>query len=981
MLIALLMIPTIDSAEYRPDGTLVQGGQVVHNPAMDQHIFPHQDQHTYSNMLLMSYSATAVSNSVDPAFIQNPLSVIEGAMNNATTGRSAAILYLDQNPYVVDPNYTTYNQILTDATGTGYRTIIAADGNDYLAKASSRSSRGLVSAILRRIPNSGVFHAAKDPGGGGVIAMVRQSQEAVLHLRKVAGSNMFLHIAAGNKRGGVDTFLGTVALNSYKQKTTPVFMPGNASANTWLANASLSDISFDALHKASHNKVVGATPWLSPLIPSNGFTSKFIRTGSSPGTTVVARTFAFQPQITPGTTQPQTVPPTSESALLASLLGPAQAGSAKEHRAKMAISRIRKASSLVKTYVKQGRELNARAMAIIRSQVSISALQLKGSKYKNLCGQGLLIGDPVLVATGFESYSLEDFSYTSLKDSIHISRHFRSNQTDLLSAFGRSWFFNYDSRIIVGRKPLIRQRERATAELLEKAAGLDKRAEKETTKAHEALGIIRGPSPATTTSKLQSTGAFFNKNRSEPVAQSETADPDTMTEMTQLVNTIDNDKNELSAIVDNRIADAKEAADEARAEERRYPANPYPEDPSYYFGEGFVKLIDENGLPILFQQQQDGRYLPVTDNGSYTDIIFAVKDGFQLRDKNGGIREFGHSSGGVNLLVKTIDTNGNTTRFVRKDALLTKIIDPVGRNTTFTYTRDRLISSITDPLGRVRRYAYKSSLLTRYTDPMGYNWQYTYDNKARMTGRIDSQNNVYGYEYDGQDRIIRETDKEGHIISYSYDPAKRMTRMTDRLGRVTSYYYNAHNRVEKKIFPDGSEVVYGYDKRNNVTRYTDELGQITIFAYNDVNEIIRVVNSLGETQTAEYEPGFNKISRLTDQLGRSRYFNYDSHGNLIEVKHPDGSTVNIAYNKRGLPEIIVDENKRKTELSYDALGQLATVHHPDGSRQELTADVLGHITRVWGGASRTLGNERRVFTIKTNRYNQGTYLRLVCVKE
>lgn len=39
--------------------------------------------------------------------------------------------------------------------------------------------------------------------------------------------------------------------------------------------------------------------------------------------------YFINPQTTPNTTQPQTPPPTSESALLASLLGPAQTASIK----------------------------------------------------------------------------------------------------------------------------------------------------------------------------------------------------------------------------------------------------------------------------------------------------------------------------------------------------------------------------------------------------------------------------------------------------------------------------------------------------------------------------------------------------------------------------------------------------------------------------------------------------------------------------
>lgn len=73
---------------------------------------------------------------------------------------------------------------------------------------------------------------------------------------------------------------------------------------------------------------------------------------------------------------------------------------------------------------------------------------------------------------------------------ICTSRQFRSNQTDLNSSFGRSWFFNYDTNIGAGRKPLIQQREMFTADLQQQAQGLSDLAVVAVNKALEALDIV-----------------------------------------------------------------------------------------------------------------------------------------------------------------------------------------------------------------------------------------------------------------------------------------------------------------------------------------------------------------------------------------------------------------------------------------------------------------------------------------------------------
>lgn len=163
---------------------------------------------------------------------------------------------------------------------------------------------------------------------------------------------------------------------------------------------------------------------------------------------------------------------------------------------------------------------------------------------------------------------------------------------------------------------------------------------------------------------------------------------------------------EIETLVAGFKSQVIEAAAELEAEEELFPHNPFPADASLYFGKGFVKLVDGDGSPILFEIQADKSYKPVTDKGSYTDRIVAIEGGFQVIGKNGEIEEYSDTGKGYALLSRNIDTNGNQTAFSRTDEHLTTIVDAVGRRTEISYDADGHITGMVDPLGNTYAYSY-----------------------------------------------------------------------------------------------------------------------------------------------------------------------------------------------------------------------------------------------------------------------------------
>lgn len=588
-------------------------------------------------------------------------------------------------------------------------------------------------------------------------------------------------------------------------------------------------------------------------------------------------------------------------------------------------------------YLEQGKMSGQRASEILSQQLETALALREASDSGNRQTQGSTIGDPVYLASGVEELKLEDLEYRTINSLIEIERRYSSNRAGEDSPFGKGWSFNYDSRVIVGRTPLVRERAALLADYLPDAAAGDlaAKATAELGRAVAALNAAKSSSlkiqedsvsiqnklaqlkqerqdtlnkyekaknyqadaeknaAIIGTSAARSDAARAKDYRMDikdiaekselPLENTASSNSSTAQSVSQnaasriasaqpLVSTGQAKVDEVASLAADLQQQALEAAADAAAEAADFPDNPFPADASQYFGKGFLKLVDSSGKPVLFELQADQSYKAVTDNGSYTDRIFAIPGGFQVVSKHGEIRQYRTTGKGYALLAEHIDTNGNKTVFIRSDEVLTAIIDAVGRRTELTYDDDGHITSIVDPLGRTFGYSYDNGRLVKYTDPMEHDWGYQYDDADRLVGRTDPQNNVYLYVYDMEGRVAKEIDKEGYEISYTYDPVNKLTVQTDRLGRKTRYYYNENNRLVRVYHPDMSEESFAYDGRNNIVAKKDGNGQVTTYTYNEFNDVVSITNALNEQTSITYEPRFNKIATITDPAARPARF-------------------------------------------------------------------------------------------------------------
>lgn len=213
---------------YAPNGQLYLAGQAVKEAQA------HIDARNVANSVLYNAIVKGLSepSASNPGFVHDTLGQIDSAAAVLGGGavRSATVIYftttnniygvnggLNSPPPAPTPanpnqlaNYNTYKDILTNAPGAGYQTVVAPPNapntpavpyvnGPYLIKTADGSDAGLAAALFYNAPLSTTFEVAQSTQtptgssliGGGVAANLNQDQTQVNHLAALSGGLVF----------------------------------------------------------------------------------------------------------------------------------------------------------------------------------------------------------------------------------------------------------------------------------------------------------------------------------------------------------------------------------------------------------------------------------------------------------------------------------------------------------------------------------------------------------------------------------------------------------------------------------------------------------------------------------------------------------------------------------------------------------------------------------------------------------------------
>lgn len=285
------------------------------------------------------------------------------------------------------------------------------------------------------------------------------------------------------------------------------------------------------------------------------------------------------------------------------------------------------------------------------------------------------------------------------------------------------------------------------------------------------------------------------------------------------------------------------------------------------------------------------------------------------------------------LLTQT-DPLNHTTTFTY-DALndLTSVADPAGVKTTLSYDGSgNLLSSfrpltqssqtatttltygdsahpgevtrITDPNGNATTFSYDlNGDLTSVTDGVGNTTTYAYDGIGRLTSQVSPKGNVSGgnpsastttYALDAYGDVTSVTDPLGHQTSYTYDPDGNLLTVRDARQNLTTSSYNADNELTGTARADNTAWGFAYDNDGNLLAQTDGLNRTTTYTYDALGRMVAQTDPLNRKTSYGYDAAGN-LSSLVDAMGRTKSFSYDVANQLTGISYSDGTTPNVSY--------------------------------------------------------------------------------------
>jgi RHS repeat-associated protein len=318
-----------------------------------------------------------------------------------------------------------------------------------------------------------------------------------------------------------------------------------------------------------------------------------------------------------------------------------------------------------------------------------------------------------------------------------------------------------------------------------------------------------------------------------------------------------------------------------------------------------------NPVPVTNHYASDGRIDWQTDQlARKTSFAYGVNSTF-VTDPAGNVTGYWFENGVAAIVtVGYGSADAATTRYTYDLETLapTRVVDPMGNATIFTYDdRGNRLTS-TDPLERTASWTYNSSNdVTTATDPEQVTTTFTYN----AAGNLESSSTP----------LAGSSPLQHSVVTYTYgDPAHPadVTKVTD---------------------PNGKQWHAEYDSYGNLVASVDPLGNRTTFSYDLAGRRSTRVSPRGN------KPGGNAADFTTT-------WGYNAFGDVLSVDDAlNHRLVTRTYDKNRRLKTTMDAQGNTTTNSYDLVGQLRTISRPGGSTVQFEYNALGHQIRALNGAS------------------------------
>ncbi|MFF2949827.1 RHS repeat-associated core domain-containing protein [Kitasatospora sp. NPDC057965] len=353
-------------------------------------------------------------------------------------------------------------------------------------------------------------------------------------------------------------------------------------------------------------------------------------------------------------------------------------------------------------------------------------------------------------------------------------------------------------------------------------------------------------------------------------------------------------------------------------------------------------------------------------------------------------------TGGGNLQLEHGDPNGQTSRMYLASSNRALYVRWDGRGHISSVSTERVYDS---PTAITWSYTYTDDYLTKVCDPAGGCTTYTYESsrpgggtKRLVKAQRARAENVTTVVYDG-DRVFHvgraDNNATGVDNGWTYDrridtsgpsPVPIVHR-TDPRGVHTYYQYNREGQLAYRWTatptpPANRLRMFTYDIFGELTAAVDENGNVTRYGWSNFGMRTRVIRYRTPLQpfqeSTEYHLDTNRIgdpvngkpTKVTDANGHTTAYDYDPMGRLVTETNPVGGTTGLTWScgapitndihpnhregDRGTCYKVVgvtDPGSRLTRYGYNREGDQTMVVLPGGGRTDTFTDDLGRVTR------------------------------------
>lgn len=245
-----------------------------------------------------------------------------------------------------------------------------------------------------------------------------------------------------------------------------------------------------------------------------------------------------------------------------------------------------------------------------------------------------------------------------------------------------------------------------------------------------------------------------------------------------------------------------------------------------------------------------------------------------VTDPNARIRKQGYDQYGQ--LVRSIDSQGNTTAYAHTRGVLTSMTDSNGNISNYAYDSGRRMTSTIFPDNAIESYSYTGdNLLSQKTDRKNQTITYSYDHFKRLASKGYPNSTSFTCTYQGQKltQIVDTSVSPSETHTLTYDTAYRLESETQATRGTISRQYNVDDTVASYSVQSGPTATYGY--------YPD--GSLDTIGWTPVSGNFKYAY----TPTGQYQT-------ILFPSGQTRNLSYDDQGRLTQLANLASGGANLA---------------------------------------------------------------------------------------